>query len=162
MAVYCAGNDLEGRLSQAGVELRGDDDPATLSEVLDEASSTVDFYLSRLYDPAGYPGNRWVKHATANIGALLLCERRGNPVPASITDKHDRTMAELKLVLAGTVPVPGLTPRRSPVPQLSNHRPKLGPVPHTVVERETSPKRDRPTDYRQNVDPISRPEEYDR
>lgn len=160
MAVYCDAEDVGFRWSAAGVELRADDDPAAVEWAINRASRRADFYLNRRYDPAGFAGNDWVVEATADLAAVYLCRRRGNPVPASMQEAYDETIAELTEVKAGSADVPELTPRRRSAPQLSNVRVKRTPTQHVVVNRGRSPNRDRPTGYPQQIDPTEAPGEY--
>lgn len=160
MAVYCTASDVDARLGAAGADARTDDDPPVSEDLLDEASALADEYLTRNHDMTNAGSNRWVKHAVANVAAVLYCERRGNPVPASLQAKFDRVMESLKAILAGGRSVPGLARKRTPAPTLSQPRIKLGPVPHTVIERGRGPRGRNPVDYSQRVDRTETPVDY--
>ena len=151
--LYCAISDVQNRLSADGVTYRTDDAPPTANgDVLDEASREIDWYCLTQYAETDLATSRWVKHQCAVIASYLLCERRGNPVPSGIARKYDRLVKKLEAVQSGARVIPDLGRRRTDVPTVSNVRPRLDPFPRTVVERNRSSSRDRPTDYTQNAD----------
>jgi len=154
MANYCTLKDVQRIFSVSGVNYRLDDDPAVISEVLGEASREVDMYLLTTYTADQLSGNDWVRYQTANIAAMLFAERRGNPPPSSIQAKYDRTMEKLQAIHLGQLRVPGLAPRRTDVPTLSQPRIRLDPYPRTVIERQRGSSRNRPTDYSQPADTL--------
>jgi phage gp36-like protein len=163
---YCTEDDVSARVSALGLSKRIDDDPAFLEDVIDEASSIIEEYLGRGYALDGLPAvaesalNRAVRHWTANIATLLLCERRLNPVPAAAQKKFDRTIASLERVLAGVLEVSGLARRRTAAPLVSNARWKLAPQPHAVIERWRGTRRNQPSDYPQRLDATEHPGDY--
>ncbi len=151
-SLYCDLNDVKNRLSTAGVTLRLDDVPPDSADgdVLDEASAIIDEYCLARYSPENLILSRWTKHLCADIATALLCERRGNDVPATLQARHDKAIEKLERIHSGEYNIADIPQRRAAVPVLSNVRVQLGPVPHVVVipSRSTGS----PTDYAQRVD----------
>jgi phage gp36-like protein len=153
VALYCLIADVQNRLSADGVTYRTDDTPpVSYGDVLDDASRTIDEYLLGRYSDGVLSANGWVKHRCADIAAYLLCERRGNPPPSGIARKYEAAIEKLEKVRLGRLAVPGAPARVTDAPRMSNMRVRLDPFPHSVVERNRSPMRDTPTDYRQTAD----------
>lgn len=137
--LYCTTTDLVNRMSAEGVQYRIDDDPPTaLGDVLAEAADTVDEHCWTMYSQAALAGSSWIKERCADIAAYLLCERRGNPVPPGIAQKHDRTLKKLERVQLGLLQVPFLAVLRTAVPIMSQPRIRLDPFPRVVIEKSRS------------------------
>lgn len=150
--MYCGINDVVNVLSQDGVDYRTLDTPPTqYGGVIDEASSIIEQYCLRLYDPSTLAQTRWITYKCANIASFLLCERAGNPAPPGIAEKNQRAMDALVQVQTGYQQVPGAGQRRTCAPVLSNVRAQLWPFPRTVVEVNRSSVQ-RPSDYVQWCD----------
>lgn len=149
---YCDLRAVQRIMSVAGINLRVDDDPAVYPTVIDEASREVDLYLLHRYDEANLPASRWVEHCTATVAAWLFCTRRGNPAPTGIQKRYEHYLERLEKIASGLMHVPGLAPRRTDVPTLSNVRVRLDPFPRTVVERTRGGSRNHPQDYTQHLD----------
>lgn len=154
MASYCTLKDVQRLLSVSGVNYRLDDDPAVISETLSEASREIDLYLLSVYSADQLAGNDWVRFQTAIVAAFLFCERRGNPPPSSVSAKYERLTDKLNAIHLGQLRVPGLAPRRTDVPTLSQPRIRLDPHPRTVIERSRGTSRNKPTDYAQAADTL--------
>lgn len=148
---YCTLDHVRNRLSSAGVTLRLDDAPPNADEVLDEAAAEIDQYLLRQYTSEELATSRWVKHKAADIAALFLCERRGNPPPSSIEMKAQKAYQILEKILEGQMQVPDIPSRKRTFPVMSNVRTILRPYPRTVVERTRST--GQVSDYVQTSDP---------
>lgn len=150
---YCTVSDIQNRLSADGVTYRTDDTPpTTYGDVIDEASREIDLYCIQHYSETDMSTNRWVKHAAATIAAFLLCERRGNPPPVGIASKYERLIERLERIRLGQMRIPGLQPRRTDVPTLSQPRIRLDPHPRTVIEEKRGSTRNKPEDYSQQTD----------
>lgn len=136
---YCTEDDIENRLSTTGVTLRTDDTPPTaLGDVIDDASTLIDEHCRLRYTPAVLAASDWVNQRATDLAACLLCERRGNPPPASIQRKHDRAMERLELVRRGLLQIPDVGMRKSEVPVLSNQRVRLDPHPRVQTQKSKS------------------------
>lgn len=153
-SLYCSLNDVKNRLSTAGVTYRIDDTPpdATDGDVLDEASRIIDDYCLLHYAEAQLAVSPIVMHWTANIAAMLMCERRGNPVPVGIHSKYERTLKRLERVQLGATLIADIPMRKTQVPVLSNVRVRLDPFPRTVVEKRRST--GTPENYKQHSDKL--------
>lgn len=150
---YCTLNDIKDVLSTEGVDLRLDDSPpSTYADVIDEASQSVAFYTWERYSDSTLAANLWIKHATKVVGALLLCERRGNPVPVGILERFGRYEKQLELIRTAKAKIPNAALRKSAVPVMSNLRAVTRPYPRIVVEGTQST--GHPENYSQNRDPI--------
>lgn len=136
-ALYTTEAALALKLGQVGVDLRSDDDPTALADVIDEASATVDGHLLSKYTAAALAANREVGHACRAIACMYLCERRGEPPPASVENAYKRYLEWLKAVAAGTVVLPGAA-RVASGPIVSNQRVALDRYPSLVVLRPQS------------------------
>lgn len=147
---YCTTSDVWHRLSTEGANLRVDDDPGTLQEVLDDAAVLVNEHCELRYSVAQLAVSDWVRKRAADVAAALLCERRGNPVPVGMARKFDRTTARLEQIRLGTFLIPDIGLRKTEVPVLSNVRVRLDPFPRTVVERNRST--GKPEGYTQHAD----------
>lgn len=148
---YCSITDVQNRLSAEGVTLRTDDSPPTsYGEVITEASTEIDEYCLHRYTAANLAVSDWVRFRASVIAAVLLCERRGNPVPRSLEKRYDKLMERLEKVREGTLNIPDLAMRKEEVPVLSNVRIRLDPFPRTVVENNRST--GTPEGYRQHAD----------
>ncbi len=151
---YCVLADIQNRLSVVGVTARIDDTPpTTLGDVIDEASRMVDRYCQTRYG-ANLALSNIVKHCTANIAAMFLCERRGNPVPIGIQRKYDRDLEFMEKVEAYGKLIPDIAETKAGVPTLSNVHVQLVPYPHTVVEAGVRRSTGTPQGYTQNRDTL--------
>lgn len=136
---YCTSDDIANRLSSTGVTLRTDDTPPdTLGDVITDASTQVDEHCRLLYTPANLAVSDWVNQRATDIAAVLLCERRGNPVPGSLMRKYERALERLEQVRLGTLQIPDVPARLVAAPVMSNVREQLNPQPHTRVRKSTS------------------------
>lgn len=144
---YCTIDDVQRILSVEGVNYRIDDDPSEYPDVIDEACREVDLYLLPHYSTTTLSGNNWVKYQSAIITAVLLCERRGNPVPRGVDRKYERLTERLERIGSGELHVPGAVRRRTDVPTLSAPRIRLDPYPRTVIERRRGGSANPPEDY---------------
>jgi hypothetical protein len=141
MATYCTMADLQNRLSVEGVALRIDDVPLeVLGDVLTDAGTQVEEHCLLRYSPGALAASEWVHQRATDIAVVLLCERRGNPAPASAVRKHDRAMERLEQCRLG----------QSNAPVLSTPRIRLDPVPQTVIVKSRST--GNPEGYSQKVD----------
>ena len=132
---YCTSTDVQLVLSAEGVTLRSDDNAAAVSDAIDEASTEIDFYCARRYDPASaLANNLWVAKKCRVIAAAMLCTRRANPLPQGIVFRYEKTIKDLEGVQSGRVQIPLVAGRKTDVPVLSNQRAALSPLPRVITE----------------------------
>ena len=150
---YCDTDDIKNRLSAVGVTLRTDDSPPDdLGDVIDEASAMIEEHCLLGYTETNLAASRWANHVCADLATALLCERRGNPMPAGIARRHERAMERLEKVRLGSMLIPDIAARKEAVPVMSNVRIVQRPFNRTVVERNRST--GKPADYKQERDPL--------
>lgn len=149
--LYGTEDGIIDRWSQAGVDLRTDDNPpANLGRAIQRASQRINRYCLLLYSDAQLAASDWVLEAADDLGAYFLGGRRGNPVPTSIVEYYDMVMDDLKKLHKGQAWLPDAAPRRAVVPRLSNINMRLWPTPHSRVQEKRST--GRPQDYSQRKD----------
>ena len=154
---YCTATDIDNVLSSTGVDLRTDDgtEATLVAEVIEEADQEIEQAAHYLYTAASLATNVWVNHRAKDIAAFLLCERRGNPAPASLARKFDRAIELLEKVRIGGLLIPGAVMSKALAPTMSNVRSTLRPFPRSVIEKTRST--GKPEGYNQsNVDPLDR------
>lgn len=157
-SLYCSIDDVENILSEQGVTLRVDDSPPTTNgNILDRASRRVDGYLLRRYREERLAESPWVQHATAVLAAVLLCGRRGNPIPSSLKAEWDEYKEELQRIRTENADLADVPERATSLPQLNNGHIQEYPTPRHV----TAPGRSMmdPPDYQQNRDRLH-PSDY--
>jgi phage gp36-like protein len=136
---YCTSDDLEDRLSEAGVTLRTDDSPPTsYGNAILRASSKINQFLLRQYTEANLAASDIVTDYASTIATYYLCTRRGNPAPDSVIAEYREAIEELKLIHAGGMDVSDIGRRKSSAPVMDNNRVRLRPDPHAVVMRSRS------------------------
>lgn len=153
----CTRARIERRLSADGVAVRIDDDADSLTGIMEDAWVEVQEYLSNLYSDAQIGTNEWVLKQWTSIAVMELCERRGNPAPASVTRKYDKAIKKLEQAQGGAFHVPGAATRKALAPTLSNQRVRLQPHPHIATTPHNStgtasgyPQKTDPNDYEPN------------
>jgi phage gp36-like protein len=121
---YCEGEDVINLLGFDGVEAfashdeRGSD--ATLQDCVEQGADEINLCVLARYPAAAVKGNRLLKRWNSMLAAFFVCERRGNPVPASIAAECERIMARLEDVRIGKLRIPGVPMIGPNVPALSN------------------------------------------
>lgn len=132
---YCDVNDMVNALSQAGLDLRNDDNPPIIwGNAIMRASAKVDQYLFRQYpDAVLLANNLWVRFRCAAIAVYYLCGRRGNNRPASVVADYKEAIEDLKEIKNGSADIPRMGRGRQAAPVASNTRVLLSPQPHVRV-----------------------------
>lgn len=105
---------IVGRL---GVDLRlddADDTAADMSDVIDEATGEIYFYLQR-YALSDIASNNWAQWHATWFAVRALCQRRLNDVPTSVEAEWERREKQLQMVMEGKVAGPGLQASRRPI-----------------------------------------------
>ena len=127
---------ITARVGALGVDLRTDDDPASLDDVIDAASARIDFYCAA-YSAASLASSRWVLEMATIIAVYYLCMRRLNEVPKAVDELYSQALLELTKVQEGKASVPGAVHARRPV-ALIQQRVVLDRYPGVRVERPRS------------------------
>lgn len=135
---YCASGDVGARLSQAGIELRTDDDPATITDCIANASSDIDLYLLPLYAAADIAENRFVHFACRALSVYYVCGRRNEPVPASVLVEYEKTMLQLEAIANGSLTLPSAAKLSGVQMRVSNNRYDNTRFPQIRVSRARS------------------------
>jgi len=129
--LYCTQADVESILSSAGVLDRLDDEGdqyvtstelVAMTDIITDASETVNFYAWSRYSGESLATSNWVKRRTAELAAYELCTRRGNPAPEAVEAKALAAQEMLSKVRDRNHPIPGIGLRRILAPAWSNIR----------------------------------------
>lgn len=129
--VYCTQTDVEQILSANGVTLRLDDDGAGLvsaaeqlrmTDAINGAACTVDFYCFSKYTQAQLATSMFINRAASWLAAYDLCGTRGNEVPESILEEAEKWEEKLAKIESKGGRVPGLPYRMSQCPTMDNTR----------------------------------------
>lgn len=140
--LYCTEQDVADRLSSAAVDLHTDDsatgtETQLMTDVREEASADIELRLGSMYEPSALATSRWVRFCCRAFACYLLCIRRGNPPPASITADYEKYSEQLTLISDGTIRIPGLA-RAPGGPAVSNQSYDLRKYPGLQIERPRS------------------------
>lgn len=139
ITTYCTWADVTARIGAEGAEFRTDDDPATQTDILENAALEVNQYLQARYDPTALATSGIVRFLARDIAVYLLCLRRNMPAPASVEDRYKAALERLAQIESGLARVPDIYETKAAVPVLSNQRVKMWPFPmvKTVVQKST-------------------------
>lgn len=135
---YCDAEAVKKILSAVGVKLRMEDDKEALSWSIDEASVDIDEYCLQSYTPASLSQSNWAAKQAAWRAAKYLCQRKNNPVPASLAEEVEKREERLEMVRTGLLKIPDAVKRKADVPVMTNQRVRLSPFPQSVSERGRS------------------------
>lgn len=123
--VYATQQSIENLYSAAAVLLRGDDnddgtlDAGLLTDVIDTATDTTNFYILPLYEASRANDNLWVRSRTTLIACWLLSQRKGDA--AQFQTRYERVMAELEQVNKMQHFIPRLPLSSNLAPGVSNY-----------------------------------------
>lgn len=130
--LYTSMDDVNALLSEEGVGARLDDDQTGTVTVAEEARLTtyaVNYATTKVNDyalgryAADDLDSSWTVNEWATIiAARWLCSRRGNPVPKSLQDMFEETMAELRMLRDKQYDLQDIAERTSTAPRWSNVR----------------------------------------
>jgi len=129
--LYLTEDDLMNRLSTEGVlaHLDADGDgrvdqleQQALSDVLSDASETVNFYTWMKYAPDVLQGNAWVNRRAVDLAAWVLCGLRCNPIPEGVQQKAELAQKWLAEIADGPRLIPFAAQRRRLAPVWNNSR----------------------------------------
>jgi len=128
--LYTSQAEIEAKLSAAGALLQADhnqdttldaaDETGVWSDVVNEATDTVNLYCLELYNDYDLANSLWVHRQATWIGCHLLCLERGNPSPGTFQLQYDRALANLELIHSGALRIPRLATRSDITPSVSN------------------------------------------
>lgn len=103
--------DLDGSLDAA--------ESSALDDVIEEATSEIDFHLLGRYTTDVLSAHSWVRRACSVIAVYLLSQRRGDP--AQFTDQYNRVMLRLQQIQDGKKFLPAVgTRHQTEEPAMSN------------------------------------------
>lgn len=128
--LYTSTTEVNAVLSSTGTDLRLDDDQggtvdvteaAVLSTtIVNEATAEVNDYLFQRYAPIKLNDSWSCRRATSIIAAVWVCQRRGNPVPASLEKEYERVIAKLEQIRDHILDIGGIAERESDQIGVSN------------------------------------------
>jgi phage gp36-like protein len=147
----CTRDRLDKRKSQLGVDLQIDDDPDSLTSMMEDAWVEVQGYCSVRYSDTQLGTSEWVLLRWTDICLMFLAERRDNPAPQACVRRYEKAVADLERVELGEKAVPDAATRKAAAPTLTNQRVKLYPHPNVVSKPSTST--GTPSGYDRSTDP---------
>ena len=104
MMIRIMGEDYY-ELTQSDLSETGEDTEMVL-EIIDEAESIMDMYVSFLYDSDDLVNSDWVKRKSTWLACHLLSRRKGNP--GNFADEYYETIDQLERMQAGELRIPGI------------------------------------------------------
>lgn len=135
---YCTQADVETHLSTLAVDLHTDDMTIpSIDDCVNEACSTVDFWLGNAYKPAFLAANNWVHFCARALASYHTSTRRGNEAPASVKADYDKYWELLKLIASGKHKLPTV-PTSPGGMGVSNQTYDNNRYPALVIERPRS------------------------
>lgn len=167
---YTTQDDVDVLLSTLGVTTRADDDAsgslsgtetAYVTRCITYATARVNLHCLQHYAAADLAGS-WTVHELATvIAAVLLCKRRGNPVPDGLAEMYAEAMDTLKDLKNKALTLADAGERTSGWPTWSNLR-----VDHTMPLRKLRregpiSEQSRPLPGRVSSDDIAAPHIWD-
>lgn len=118
---YCSRQDIENRLSRAGLLWLVDDDldgkanetekAAAIDVAIAQAGTEIDAALAPIFDSVPLPDageNEWLKYKALDLAVEWLANRRGKNAPDQVVKAADRARAILERVRLMQYRVPGL------------------------------------------------------
>lgn len=85
---YCIAKDLVKRLPQDDIDKLSDNNPYLVAELIDEASRTIDLYLSARFSTPLSPAPAIAKDWAVDLTIYLLASRAAIPVWQHTDDDH--------------------------------------------------------------------------
>lgn len=123
-----------------------------LDDAIIEACEEINKFAYRFYTPANLGYSNLVNRWCARLACYFLSSRRGNP--KLFRQDYEDILDELKQVMAGDMPLPGIPMRRALAPVMSNQRAD----PHyifKVLRVEPNTSTGTPTTRTQDIDYFS-------
>jgi hypothetical protein len=124
---YTSQDEIENQLSEIGVQLRlrdltGIDSANYITRLVGEATDVVNQYVMGFYDEDVLANSLWVRAHATWIACVLICRRRGQPVPKSLIEQYNEVIEDLKAVRRGEIQIPRLPTSSNMLPAMSNLR----------------------------------------
>lgn len=121
--VYTSRDEVERIYGDKGVtlnmaDLKGSDIELYWTEVISEATDTINLYCVQFYDEIDLASSYWVRRKATWIAAYLHSQRRGNA--SLFVQRFQEVMEELMAIQQGLLQIPGLATRSDLTPALSN------------------------------------------
>lgn len=127
---YCSESQVERYLSSQGViDFADHDEDGTanvevVNDCINQATEEMDLYLRQRYTQDILGTSKLVERWATVLAARFLCQRRGNPVPASLEGEYERIANPdgglLARIADGSRQLPGLALREDLRPTMSN------------------------------------------
>lgn len=158
---YCVRADIESLVGipavlacidddHDGVESAGD--TLNITAAIERAAVEMNGALDRQYTLADLSDNDWCKWCNANLAAMFLFARRGNPAPSSVIEAAQAYRERLAEIMYGRQQVPEQNPSFEHTPAVSNFKPEIGKYDNPIrVVREESTGAAPNTPHRRNV-----------
>lgn len=164
---YTTRADVERMLSAAGVRLRldhfgdgistGATDANVMTDAVDMATETVNFYCWSKYEPSRLATSVLVNRWATVLAAYEVCMLRGNPVPNVLMQRAEKVETYMQQVADGPRVLPNVPRRRTGAPVFSNLRCDPRFILKVIrVERNNSTREYDNTELRQNADVLDR------
>ena len=124
--VYCLEADIERYLSAQGVTDFADHDEDTVrdtgvvTDCIEQASQEIELFLIEKHVEADLKLSKLVERWCTVMAARFLCQRRGNPVPASLEEEFEQVRVYLQAVREDRLSLPGIQLRDRQTPVWSN------------------------------------------
>lgn len=119
---YTSQAEIERVWGETAVDLRTDDLVSTttlFTEIVAEATDTINLYLNRRYEASVMSENAWVRRAATWVGCYLLSRRRGNP--GQYYEEYERILALLDQIKHNALDLPRAPVRSDAIPVGTNY-----------------------------------------
>lgn len=158
--LYCTKEDIEGLLSELGLQARIDDNNSGTTEDIEATRITqarnystaiVKSFCLQHYIDSKLADSWLVNNWSTIIAAYWISARRGNPIPESLQKLYDECLKDLENVKSKKMMIPDIGYRNVDWPAWSNV--SVDPryrIKQIRVQRQTS--ESTPTQYPQTVD----------
>jgi len=139
---FTSRSEMEKLFTRIGLEFRVAQQPNcqdTLNFYIDDATSTIQAYAGQIYSDASLNGSTWTRIRATWIACYRLSQMGGDP--SLFYARYEEIMEELKKVLEGTLPIPGLATSEDFVPAMSNieHDPRYRDSTRRVDAETSTP-----------------------
>lgn len=109
--LYTSEDEIRRLISSSGADSWSDDLSETgedyyFTEVIEDATGTINQYLQKLYSPAALVNSPWIRRRATYIAAYHWTKRRG--APGLYGDDFLRSMDDILAVMDGDAQVPGV------------------------------------------------------
>lgn len=133
----CEKVDCVNLMSQAGVDLRTDDKPTTITDCIEEGSAYVAGILAALYTPEDLAAVPLMKYIARFFACCAIFRRRGEGIPSAWEEQEKKYDALLMKYATGELALMS-TPQPPGGPAVSNVEYDLESYPQGGVSRPRS------------------------